>query len=428
MANVLTINDGTAAVLDTLTTPNGQSWVLAADTTNKQLRLFDGTTLGGLKFFKNGDTGFTLGSTAIALGSTVTTVAGLTLTAPALGTPVSGTLTNCTGLPVSTGISGLAAGVASFLATPSSANLAATITDETGSGALVFGTAPTLSGATLSGNTTLPGSGQISSGGALGLGMTPTTRLELGGTFATSANALVQVGGTFQSTNTPNLFVFLFSTSVEPPAGTSQIFGIRSAFTVANFAGDITNLIGSYSDVRTAASYTGNTTLITAYQAGAPTLAGTGTVITYAGYYASSVTVNNGITAGSATNMQFFAQGITAGTAGGTLSNYGVNVVVPSGGSSAGTTNNRGIFIQGNGGTAAGGTVNNYAIYSSSTAMSVLTGGLTVGTTTLLTTNVALTNGAGAGAGTIANAPAAGNPTKWIPINDNGTTRYIPAW
>lgn len=43
-------------------------------------------------------------------------------------------------------------------------------------------------------------------------------------------------------------------------------------------------------------------------------------------------------------------------------------------------------------------------------------------------TTAALANGAGAGAGTIANAPAAGNPTKWIPIDDNGTTRYIPAW
>lgn len=56
------------------------------------------------------------------------------------------------------------------------------------------------------------------------------------------------------------------------------------------------------------------------------------------------------------------------------------------------------------------------------------TGGITTGSTTLHTTTVALTNGAGAGAGTITNAPAAGNPTKWIPINDNGTTRYIPAW
>lgn len=39
-----------------------------------------------------------------------------------------------------------------------------------------------------------------------------------------------------------------------------------------------------------------------------------------------------------------------------------------------------------------------------------------------------LTNGAAAQAGTLLNAPTAGNPTKWIPISDNGTTRYIPAW
>jgi len=58
-----------------------------------------------------------------------------------------------------------------------------------------------------------------------------------------------------------------------------------------------------------------------------------------------------------------------------------------------------------------------------------LTGvGVTVGSTTLLSSNVALANGAAAAAGTLANAPVAGNPTKWIPINDNGTTRYIPAW
>lgn len=68
-----------------------------------------------------------------------------TLVTPILGTPTSGTLTNCTGLPISTGVSGLGANVATFLATPSSANLAAAVTDETGSGALVFGTSPTLS-------------------------------------------------------------------------------------------------------------------------------------------------------------------------------------------------------------------------------------------------------------------------------------------
>jgi len=67
-----------------------------------------------------------------------------TLVTPVLGTPTSGTLTNCTGLPVSTGISGLGANVATFLATPSSANLASAVTDETGSGALVFANSPTL--------------------------------------------------------------------------------------------------------------------------------------------------------------------------------------------------------------------------------------------------------------------------------------------
>lgn len=48
--------------------------------------------------------------------------------------------------------------------------------------------------------------------------------------------------------------------------------------------------------------------------------------------------------------------------------------------------------------------------------------------TILLETTAALTNGAAAATGTLLNAPAAGNPTKWVAINDNGTTRYIPTW
>jgi len=67
-----------------------------------------------------------------------------TLTTPALGTPASGVLTNATGLPIATGVDGLGTGVATFLATPSSSNLAAAVTGETGSGALVFATSPTL--------------------------------------------------------------------------------------------------------------------------------------------------------------------------------------------------------------------------------------------------------------------------------------------
>jgi len=66
-----------------------------------------------------------------------------TLITPALGTPTAIILTNGTGLPISTGVSGLAAGIATFLGTPSSANLAAAVTDETGTGSLVFNTSPT---------------------------------------------------------------------------------------------------------------------------------------------------------------------------------------------------------------------------------------------------------------------------------------------
>lgn len=79
-----------------------------------------------------------------------------TLVTPALGTPSSATLTNATGLPISTGVSGLGTGVATALATPSSANLASAVTDETGSGALVFGTAPTIASAVMSTKINLP--------------------------------------------------------------------------------------------------------------------------------------------------------------------------------------------------------------------------------------------------------------------------------
>lgn len=49
-------------------------------------------------------------------------------------------------------VSGLGSGVATFLGTPSSANLASAVTDETGSGALVFGTSPTLTTPRLAGS------------------------------------------------------------------------------------------------------------------------------------------------------------------------------------------------------------------------------------------------------------------------------------
>lgn len=83
-------------------------------------------TTGGydIVFKTSGGTGITVANGKYALlycdGTNVVQATNYlvspTLVTPALGTPASGTLTNCTGLPVSTGVSGLGTGVATALA------------------------------------------------------------------------------------------------------------------------------------------------------------------------------------------------------------------------------------------------------------------------------------------------------------------------
>lgn len=140
-AGTITVSaTGTGGTVTTVSvaTANGLAGSVANPTTTPVITL--STTVNGI-LSGNGTTisaASTTGSGAVVLATSPT------LVTPALGTPASGTLTSCTGLPISTGVSGLAANVATFLATPTSANLAAALIDETGTGASVFANTPTL--------------------------------------------------------------------------------------------------------------------------------------------------------------------------------------------------------------------------------------------------------------------------------------------
>ena len=139
-----------------------------------------------------------------------------TLISPVLGTPTSGTLTNCTGLPVSTGISGLGTGIATFLATPTSANLASAVTDETGSGALVFATSPSLTTPTL------------------GVASATTINKVTITAPATGSTLTVADGKTFTASNTLTFQGTDGSTITFGAGGTVAYLAANNAFTGAN--------------------------------------------------------------------------------------------------------------------------------------------------------------------------------------------------
>jgi hypothetical protein len=85
-------------------------------------------------------TGLTLDGTVFSIANTVATLSGTQVLTNKTINGADNTLT----VRIANDVSGLGSGVATFLGTPSSANLASAVTDETGSGALVFGTSPTI--------------------------------------------------------------------------------------------------------------------------------------------------------------------------------------------------------------------------------------------------------------------------------------------
>lgn len=173
---------------------------------------------------------------AIAGSGSVTSVA---LTMPSvfsvMGSPVTSSGTFTVGysgapLPVAnggTGINSFGSGIATFLGTPSSANLISAVTDETGSGSLVFSTSPTLVSPALG----TPSSGTLSACTVDGTNKVGFLNVPISGSSKTTAYTMVlgDVG---------KLICLTTGGSVVVPAG---VFAAGDSFGVYNDTGDSIN-------------------------------------------------------------------------------------------------------------------------------------------------------------------------------------------
>ena len=130
-----------------------------------------------------------------------------------------------------TGLSSLGTGVATFLGTPSSANLASAVTDETGSGALVFGTSPVFT--TQITTPLVIGGTAVSSALTLqstsGVGSSDSIALKVGNNGATTALSVATTG--IVSFPTTGALVVPSSTTANRPTPVTGQFRFNTTLT-----------------------------------------------------------------------------------------------------------------------------------------------------------------------------------------------------
>jgi hypothetical protein len=199
--------------------------------------------------------------------------------------------------------------VKTFLATPSAANLAAAVTGETGTGALVFATSPTLTTPTI--NTA------ASVGGTWTAAATWTLPAHtLGGTVSGGGN---QLNNVVIGTVTPLAGAFTTLTS----SGSAAIGGAISTDRVLHVNGVITGAVSAYGAVVNGVIQSGVTTSAHLYRTALNTQATAFTLPLASHYTAAQSTIG----AGSTVTVQtgFLAESSLIGA----TSNYGFRGTIP---------------------------------------------------------------------------------------------------